>query len=251
LLIAFSGGVDSTFLLAVAHEVLGNRVVAATATSATYPSQEKEEAIQFAKERGIKHVVFESDEVSLPDFSSNSPNRCYYCKKLLSRELQRIAKDRAIKHIALAANLDDLGDYRPGMKAAEEMGLIEPLIEAQLTKEEIRYLSKEMGLPTWDKPVMACLASRIPYGEPVTEDKLNMVEEAEAFLTEIGFRQCRVRHHGPVARIEVGKSEIPKILERDLRERVVKKFKEIGFLHISLDLEGYVTGSLNRALQDI
>jgi uncharacterized protein len=249
LVVAFSGGVDSTFLLAVAHQVLGERVLAATATSATYPSRELEEAVEFAKEHGIEHIVFESDEVSLPDFSSNSANRCYYCKKLLSKELQDIAKEKGIKHIALAANIDDLGDYRPGIKAAEEMGLIEPLMDARLTKEEIRLLSKEMGLPTWDKPAMACLASRIPYGEPVTEEKLKMVEEAEVFLTDNGFRQCRVRVHGPVARIEVASTEITKMVEIGLRKKIVEKFKEIGFLHVSLDLEGYVTGSLNRVLE--
>ena len=173
LVIAFSGGVDSTFLLAVAHQALGEMVLAATASSATYPSQELEEAIEFVKKRGIKHIVFESDEITLPEFSSNNPDRCYHCKKLLSHELQQIAKERGIRHIALAANIDDLGDYRPGIKAGEEMGLIEPLIHVQLTKKEIRFLSKEMGLPTWDKPAMACLASRIPYGEPVTEEKSN------------------------------------------------------------------------------
>ena len=251
LLIAFSGGVDSTFLLAVAHQVLGDRVLAGTASSATYPSQEQEEAIEFVKKQGIKHVVFVSDEVSLPEFSTNNPDRCYYCKKLLSAELQQIAKERGIGHIALAANMDDLGDYRPGIKAANEMGVIEPLIDAQLTKEEIRFLSKEMGLPTWDKPAMACLASRIPYGEPVTEEKLKMVEEAETFLNQNGFRQCRVRHHGPVARIEVADSSIAKLMSRNLRERVVAKFRKIGFLHITIDLEGYVTGSLNRAFLDI
>ena len=246
LLVAFSGGVDSTFLLALAHQVLGERALAATASSATYPSREQEEAIEFTKKRGIKHLVFESDEVSLPGFSSNNPDRCYHCKKLLSRELRGIAKERGIRNIAIASNMDDLDDYRPGLKAAKEMGLIEPLVYARLTKEEIRFLSKEMGLPTWDKPAMACLASRIPYGEPITEEKLKMVEAAEAFLTENGFRQCRVRHHGFVARIEVANSRITKLMEKDLREKIVKKFKEIGFVHIALDLEGYITGSLNR-----
>lgn len=249
LVVAFSGGVDSTFLLAVAHQALADRVLAATATSATYPSRELEEAVEFAKGQGIDHIVFESDEVSLSDFSSNTANRCYHCKKLLSKELQDIAKEKGIKHIALAANMDDLGDYRPGIKAAEEMGLIEPLMDARLTKEEIRHLSKEMGLPTWDKPAMACLASRIPYGEPVTEEKLKMVEEAEAFLADNDFRQCRVRVHGPVARIELESSDTTKMMEIGLRKRVVEKFKKIGFLHVALDLEGYVTGSLNRVLE--
>jgi len=250
LLIAFSGGVDSTFLLAVAHNVLKDHVIAVTASSATYPSKEKEEAIEFVKKRGIKHIVFHSDEVNLPEFSSNTPDRCYYCKKLLSTELKKIAEEQNIRHIALAVNADDLADYRPGIKAAEEMGLINPLVEAQLSKKDIRLLSNEMKLPTWNKPAMACLASRIPYGEEVTAEKLKMVEEAEDFLIENGFWQCRVRHHGSVARIEVKSSEITKIFEKDLRMKIIEKFKQIGFLHIALDLEGYTTGSLNRILLD-
>jgi len=250
LLIAFSGGVDSTFLLAVAYDVLGGRVTAATASSATYPSKEQESAIDFVKKHGIKHIIFQSDEVKLPEFSSNPPDRCYYCKKLLSSELREIADEMGIKHIALAVNADDLMDYRPGIKAAEEMGLISPLVDAQLTKEDIRVLSNDMGLPTWNKPAMACLASRIPYGEEVTAEKLKMIEEAEDFLIEKGFWQCRVRHHGSVARIEVKNTEISKITETDLREKIVQKFRQIGFLHISIDLEGYTTGSLNRILLD-
>jgi uncharacterized protein len=248
LIVAYSGGVDSTFLLAVAHQVLGEKVLAATATSATYPSQEKEDAIQFATKQGINHVVFESDETCLPAFSENSPDRCYHCKKLLSKELLQIAKERGISNIALAANMDDLGDYRPGITAAEEMGMIEPLMEAKLTKEEIRFLSKEMALPTWDKPAMACLASRIPYGDPVTDEKLKMVEETESYLAQNGFRQFRVRHHGAVARIEVDLSDLRKMMDKTLREKIVERFKEIGFLHIALDLEGYITGSMNRSL---
>ena len=251
LIVAYSGGVDSTFLLAVAHQVLGENVLAATATSATYPSQEKEEAVQFATKQGINHVVFESDETCLPAFSENSPDRCYHCKKLLSQELLQIAKERGISNIALAANIDDLGDYRPGITAAEEMGMIEPLMEVKLTKEEIRFLSKEMALPTWDKPPMACLASRIPYGEPVTDEKLKMVEEAESFLARNGFWQFRVRHHGDVARIEVDISDLRKMMDKTLREKIVERFKEIGFLHIALDLEGYVTGSMNRVLNKV
>lgn len=248
LIVAFSGGVDSTFLLAVAHRVLGEKVLAATASSATYPSREQEEAARFARERGIRHIIFESDETCLPAFSDNSPDRCYHCKKLLSQELLQIAKEKGILHIALAANLDDLGDYRPGITAAEEMGMIEPLMDAKLTKEEIRFLSKEMDLPTWDKPAMACLASRIPYGDPITDEKLKMVEEAEAVLFKNGFRQFRVRHHGAVARIEVEISDLGKMMDKTLREKIVERFRKIGFLHIALDLEGYVTGSMNRSL---
>jgi uncharacterized protein len=251
LIVAFSGGVDSTFLLAVAHQVLGEKLLAATASSTTYPSEEQEEAARFARHHGIQHVIFHSDETCLPAFSENSPDRCYHCKKLLSQELLQIAEERGISNIALAANMDDLGDYRPGITAAEEMGMIEPLMEAELTKEEIRFLSKEMDLPTWDKPAMACLASRIPYGEPVTDEKLKMVEEAERFLVQNGFRQCRVRHHGAVASIEVELSDLRKMMDKALREKIVERLKKIGFLHIALDLEGYVTGSMNRALNKV
>ena len=248
LLVAFSGGVDSTFLLAVAHDVLKDRVTAVTASSATYPLKEQKKSIEFAIKYNIKHIITHSDEVSLPEFSSNTPDRCYHCKKLLCIELKKIAEELKIQHIALAVNADDLSDYRPGIRAAGEMGLINPLVDAQLSKEDIRILSKEMGLPTWDKPAMACLASRVPYGERITEEKLKMIEAAEDFLIVNGFLQCRVRHHGSVARIEVNCSDITRITEEKLRKKIIEKFKQIGFLHIALDLEGYTTGSLNRIL---
>ena len=248
LLVAFSGGVDSTFLLAVAHDTLKDRVTAVTASSATYPFREQRESVEFVKKHGIKHIIIHSNEVNLPEFSSNTPDRCYHCKKHLSLELKKISEKMKIKPIALAVNSDDLSDYRPGIRAAKEMGLINPLVDAQLSKKDIRILSKEMKLSTWNKPAMACLASRIPYGEKVTADKLKMIEEAEDFLIENGFWQCRVRHHGSTARIEVKNTEISKITENDLRVRITDKFKQIGFLHVSLDLEGYTTGSLNRIL---
>ncbi|MBU2498671.1 MAG: ATP-dependent sacrificial sulfur transferase LarE [Proteobacteria bacterium] len=249
LVVAFSGGVDSSFLLAVAHQVLGEKVLAATASSKTYPLKEQEEAVEFTRKRGIPHIVFPSDECSLPQFLSNSPDRCYHCKKSLSEELRAVAHKKGFPHIAHAANLDDLGDYRPGLRAASEMGIIAPLVDARLTKEEIRFLSKEMGLPTWDKPAMACLASRFPYGEPITEEKLRMVEEAEAILSKEGFRQFRVRYHGSVARIEVEPSEIERMTQDPLRRKIAEKLRGIGFLHVAVDLEGYVSGSLNRALK--
>ena len=248
LLVAFSGGVDSTFLLAIAYETLGKGVVAATADSATYPPREREDAIRFTKERGIEHVIFPSDETTIPEFVANAPDRCYHCKKTLCRKLQEIAVQKGIEHVAHAANTDDLNDYRPGSAAAKEMGLIAPLVTAELNKEDIRFLSKEMGLPTWDKPAMACLASRIPYGDAITEQRLKMIEQAEIFLEKKGFKQYRVRHHGTVARIEVDGNDIGRIADAASRESIVEEFRRIGFDHIAVDLEGYVSGSMNRAL---
>ncbi len=250
LLVAYSGGVDSTFLLALAHQALGDRVLAATAGSITYPSREKEESLGFTRQRGIEHIIFESDETGIQEFVSNAPDRCYHCKKSLSQSLRRIARERGITVIAHGANLDDLGDYRPGIRAAEEMGLIAPLVDARLSKDEIRFLSREMGLATWDKPPMACLASRIPYGTPITAERVKMVEEAEEFLLDCGFRQCRVRHHGSVARIEVESSEISRVVKEGLRKKILERFREIGFIHIAIDLDGYVSGSMNRDLED-
>lgn len=246
LLVAFSGGVDSTFLLSVAHQILGKRVLAVTAFSQAYPSRERDEAVKIAKERGIEQVIFHSDETSLPEFTSNGPDRCYHCKRFLFSRLKEIARERGIKYIAHAANLDDLGDFRPGLKAAEEMGILAPLIDVELGKEEIRVLSREMGLPTWDKPAMACLASRIPYGVPITNERLKMVEQAEEFLANKNLTQFRVRHHGLVARVELDPSEMEMVIEPEFRKEVVDRLKEIGFLYVALDMEGYVTGSLNR-----
>jgi uncharacterized protein len=249
LLVAFSGGADSSLLLAVAHETLGEEAVAVTAASQIYPVREREEAVKFARQRGIEHIILGSEETGLPAFVSNGPDRCYHCKKHLFEKLLKIAEQRGIRHVAHGANVDDLKDYRPGLRAAEEMGIKAPLVSAGFKKQDIRDLSKQMGLATWDKPAMACLASRIPYGSPITAEKLKMIDEAEAFLLERGVRQCRVRYHGPVARIEVKSSDLKKMVDDDLRKDIVRKFRDIGFSYITVDLEGYVSGSMNRVLK--
>jgi len=248
LLIAFSGGVDSTFLLTLAHQTLGENVMAATASAAIHLISEIENARTFAYEKGIQHVVFGSNEMNLPSFVSNDADRCYWCKQHMLQALLKMASERGIKNVAHGANLDDLKDFRPGFRAANEAGVIAPLIDAKLTKQEIRFLSKEMGLSTWDKPSMSCLATRIPYGSPITKEKLKMIEEAEAFLLEQGFSNVRVRHHDSVARIEVDSKDIKNIMGEKLRSTIVDKFHELGFQHIALDLEGYISGKTNRSL---
>jgi pyridinium-3,5-biscarboxylic acid mononucleotide sulfurtransferase len=249
LMIAFSGGVDSTFLLAIAAETLGSRVMAVTATSSVHPPLDIKNAKEFTATHGIAHIIFESDEKSIPEFTANQPDRCYHCKKALCIKLKEIAIEHGVTHIAHAINADDLGDYRPGIKAASEMGLIAPLVDAELTKEEIRFLSKEMGLSTWDHPSMACLASRIPYGDPITDEKISMVKKAEQLLADAGLSQYRVRHHGTVARIEVNRDDFTMFSSPVFREKIISDFKKIGFLHIALDLEGYRSGSMNMGLK--
>jgi uncharacterized protein len=248
LLVAFSGGVDSAFLLVMSRQVLGEKVVAATASSIIHPVRETEEAKDFARERGISHVVFPSEELSISGFVANGPDRCYLCKQSLFENLFEMAREKRIKHVAHGANLDDLADYRPGFRAAKEAGAIAPLIDAQLGKEEVRFLSREMGLSTWDKPAVSCLATRFPYGSIITEENLKMVEDAESFLMEQGFNVVRVRHHGSVARVEVGRSEMENIMDEGLGKAIVEEFRKIGFEHVALDLEGHVSGSLNRAI---
>jgi pyridinium-3,5-biscarboxylic acid mononucleotide sulfurtransferase len=246
LLVAFSGGVDSALLLAAAYEALGKRVVAATAVSPIHPRREQEHAVAFARDRGIAHILFQTNELGIPEFVANHPDRCYYCKAALSKKLLRLAGERGIAHVAHGANMDDLTDYRPGLTAAKESGIMAPLMDAGLNKEEIRFLAKEMGLVEWDKPAMACLASRFPYGSPITEEGLQMVEDAETSLSDRGFWGVRVRHHGSVARIEIPAGDIERMMAGETRQEIVARLRQIGFKHIALDLEGYAAGKMNR-----
>jgi uncharacterized protein len=254
LAVAYSGGVDSTFLLKVAHDVLQDRAIAVTARSSTYPEREFKEAAEFTRSAGIKHIVIQSEELEIEGFTNNPPNRCYLCKYELFSKIKEVAGKYDIQHIAEGSNIDDLDDYRPGMQAIKELGIISPLKDAGLGKDAIRKLSKQMGLPTWDKQSFACLASRFPYGEKITQEKLAMVDRAEQYLLDLGFKQVRVRHHGDTARIEVAEAERLKFFDLKLMENVYKQFKEIGFAYAALDLKGYRTGSMNEVIdtrQDI
>lgn len=246
--IAFSGGVDSTFLLKVAYEALGDKVMAVTATSSTYPERELKEAINFAAQLGVKHEIIESEELDIEGFSENPVNRCYFCKKELFTKIIKIAERNDIMYVADGSNIDDLGDYRPGMDAIKELGVISPLRHTELTKEQIRLLSRKLEIPTWDKPSFACLSSRFPYGHKITSEKLTMVDKAEEFLLSKGLRQVRVRHHGDIARIEVSAHERIRFYNEEFMDDVYKVLKKIGFMYVTLDLMGYRTGSMNEVL---
>ncbi|EKQ56668.1 MULTISPECIES: ATP-dependent sacrificial sulfur transferase LarE [unclassified Clostridium] len=246
--IAFSGGVDSTFLLKIAKEILDDKLIAVTATSSTYPKRELNEAIKFAEEINVKHIIISSEELDIDGFASNPKNRCYYCKKELYTKIKNIAFENGADFIFDGSNLDDTGDYRPGMQAAKELNVTSPLMEAGLTKKDIRELSKELGLPTWNKPSFACLSSRFPYGHKITLPKLTMVDKAEQFLLDMGIRQVRVRHHGEIARIEVEPEEREKFYSQKVMDTIGNEFKKIGFTYVTLDLLGYRTGSMNETL---
>lgn len=247
-LIAYSGGVDSTFLLAVAADVLGDRAVAATALSETYLQEEAEQARACAADLGVRHITFASSELAIEDFTQNPPDRCYYCKRELFGKLREIAAQEGLQWVAHGAQADDLGDHRPGLRAAEELGVRAPLLEAGFTKQDVRELSRERGLPTWNLPSMACLASRFPYGQPITPEKLDQVAQAERLLRQRGFQQVRVRHHGDTARIEVPPEDLPRLVDPPLRIELVRHLKRLGFAYVTVDLQGYRTGSMNETL---
>lgn len=247
--VAFSSGVDSTFLLKVAHDVLGEKAVAVTARSCSFPERELKEAVAFAEENGIKHLLVDSEELEIEGFSENPVNRCYLCKYELFSKMKDLAKRNGYKEVVEGSNMDDLGDYRPGLTAIQELGVKSPLRHAELTKADIRALSKELGLPTWEKQSFACLSSRFPYGQSITPEKLKMVDEAEQLLLDLGFRQVRVRHHDTLARIEIDGDQFSKIMEKETRDRIYSRFREIGFTYVSLDLAGYRTGSMNETLK--
>ena len=248
LAVAFSGGVDSTFLLAAAKEALGEKVIAVTLLSGFVPENEVQEATLFATALGVRHEFIQVDELSIPGVASNPPDRCYLCKKALFTKIKVLAEKMEIQQVVDGSNLDDEGDYRPGMQALAELGIKSPLRIAQLTKEEIRSLSQMLNLPTWNKPSFACLTSRIPYGEAITKEKLAMIEKAELFLMAQGLKQMRVRCHDKLARVEVPEEDIPLLLNGEMRKKIAEAFAKIGFTYTAIDIKGYRTGSLNEVL---
>jgi uncharacterized protein len=246
LVVAFSGGVDSTFLAFVASRELGDRALAVTALSETFSSLEREGASCLARELGLRHRTVETSELGIPGFAHNPPDRCYHCKRELFGKLKGIAAEEGLPFVADGTNADDLADYRPGRRALEELGVLSPLLEVGLGKEEVRALSRGLGLPTWDKPAYACLASRFPYGEEITVEKLARVDAAERFLRESGFPHVRVRYASETARIEVPAEEIERLVSE--RERLARGVRAAGFTYVAVDLDGYRTGSMNEAL---
>lgn len=247
--VAFSGGVDSSLVLAAGHEQLSDRCLAVIATSSTYPEREYRQAHEWVESNGIPHVVISSEELDIPEFAGNPANRCFYCKTELFTKALEVAKEHGIGFVADGTNYDDRGDYRPGREAAKKLGIISPLMEAEMTKEDIRTVAREVyRLPVADKPSMACLASRFPYGSLITREKLGQVERIEVMLETMGFRVFRARHHGDIVRIELGDEEMKRILDDSVRSAVVAKAKAEGFSYVAIDMEGYRTGSMNDAL---
>ncbi len=246
--IAFSSGVDSPFLLYAAKEALGDNVIAVTATSYSFPERELNEARSYCEQNGIRQFIIRFEELNIEGFSHNPKNRCYLCKRELFEKIIGVAKENGISEVAEGSNLDDDGDYRPGLLAIKELGVKSPLREIGFTKAEIRELSKEFGLPTWEKPSFACLASRFPYGDIINEEQLKRVDKAEQLLLDMGFRQVRVRIHGDVARIELEPGQFERFMDEKVRTEVYRKFREYGFSYVSLDILGYRTGSMNETL---
>ena len=247
--VAFSGGVDSTLLIKIANDILGDNAIAVTAFAPYIPEREKNESTLFCQENNIKHVILTLDGLSIPGFKDNPKDRCYICKKEIFNNILATAKEHGIVHVLEGSNVSDLGDYRPGLKALEELHIDSPLRDAGLTKEEIRELSKELNLDTWSKPSYACLASRFPYGEEITKDKLSMVEKAEDYLIAQGIETMRVRIHGTMARIEVTDDDMLKLMEPDFRHRTNRFFKELGFSYVTIDMQGFRSGSMNEVLK--
>ena len=246
--VAFSAGADSTLVAKVAADELGERALAVTSASASLAERELREALEYAERLGIPHRVVYTAELANPDYLANPTNRCYHCKTELYTHLEELAASEGYRHVANGLNLDDLGDYRPGLQAAREHGVRAPLQEAGLTKADVRALSKLLDVPTWDKPAMACLSSRVPYGEAITPEKLSQIDRAEQFLRDLGYRQLRVRHHGQVARIELPPEDMPNFLAVHAEQATIH-LKSVGFLYVALDLQGFRSGSLNEALK--
>jgi uncharacterized protein len=249
LIVAYSGGVDSAFLAYAATEALGDRALCVTADSPSYPERHRALALRIAREFNLNHEIVRTNEMAREEYRANPANRCYYCKHELYTHLTALAHERGIPVIADGSNADDRGDYRPGRQAAREFGVRSPLDDVGLTKEEIRLLSRRAGLPTWDEPASACLSSRIPYYSEVTDEKLRMIERAEAVLRDLGFRVCRVRHHDAIARLELGRDEMQRALEPEIAEHIDRELRGIGYSHVTIDLRGYRLGSLNDALK--
>ncbi len=248
LMVAYSGGVDSAFLAWAATRVLGDRALSVTADSASYPDRHRQMALALAQEFNLRHEIIQTGELDSPDYRANHADRCYHCKHELFTRLASLAAQRGIAAVADGSNADDRGDYRPGRRAAAEFGVISPLDEAGLTKADIRELSRAAGLPTWDEPASACLSSRIPYFSEVTEEKLRVIEEAEEAVRALGFRVLRVRHHGEIARLEVAREEMPRLLEPEIADRITAALTALGFRYVAVDLKGYRLGSLNAGL---
>ena len=248
-LVAFSGGVDSAYLAYVAHSELGEKALAVTGDSASYPTFQRDLADQLTKEFGIRHEIVFTEEFADANYTSNPPNRCYFCKTELYTKLRALAEERRLAVICDGTNADDVSDWRPGRQAARERGVQSPLLDCGMTKADIREMSRRAGLPTWDEPASACLSSRVPYGQLVTLEKLSAVDRAESALRRLGFRQVRVRHHGDIGRVEISEAELPRALTPEMAKAISTTLKEIGFPYVALDLEGYRMGSLNETLK--